>query len=215
MLPECAIWRFDSGITPSGTPDGVTPGTLDSGFAVNGLATLALGLGVPNPDSVVLAPNGDIMLGMSNALMAFLPNGSLDTSFGSGGSVIASQFPFTGDGSTFNYPGLYALAIGADGNILAGGEINGLFGVASYGAPATQPLMAAAMSTTSSTAALTQSPDATAPLPAAIPQGSARRRVNALVGNSASNALDQLFADLGDGGAFEFLDLRFPSLTLA
>ncbi len=142
--------RFDTGITPAGNPDGIAPGTLDASFGAGGVTTFA-GVGYPSPNTLVLARNGDIMLGESGALLAFTPNGALDTNFGSSGMVAATQFPFTGAGSPDNWPGwLGSLAIEADGNILAGGEVKGLFGAASYVAPTIVSTMATANSASAS-----------------------------------------------------------------
>ncbi len=119
--PNAFISRFDTGIRPDGTPDGVTPGALDTTFGTSGWTYFTAGA----PWSMVLAPDGDIIAG-DGSLLAFTPSGNLDPNFGSGG--VASQYPFAGTG-------LQALAIASDGDILAVGQINGLFGIASYVPP--------------------------------------------------------------------------------
>ncbi len=118
--------RVDTGITPTGAADGTTAGMPDSNFGAGGVAML---LGATTPTTALaLAPKGDIIVGTSGSLLAYLGDGSgPDTSFGTNGFV--TQFPFT---STAGAPGLQALAIASDGDILAGGQINGQFGVASY-----------------------------------------------------------------------------------
>jgi len=72
-------------------------GALDSSFGAGGKVTTAFG-GVLNPATAVLVqPNGDILVGGSDlkaaktptltALARYSPNGRLDTSFGTGGTV--------------------------------------------------------------------------------------------------------------------------------
>jgi len=72
-------------------------GTLDGSFGAGGKVTTSFG-GVLNPATAVLVqPNGDILVGGSDlkvaktptltALARYNPNGSLDTSFGTGGTV--------------------------------------------------------------------------------------------------------------------------------
>jgi uncharacterized delta-60 repeat protein len=76
-------------------------GALDSSFGTGGKVTTAFG-GVLNPATAVLVqPNGDILVGGSDlkvaktptltALARYNPNGSLDTSFGTGGTVAVSS----------------------------------------------------------------------------------------------------------------------------
>jgi uncharacterized delta-60 repeat protein len=72
-------------------------GTLDSSFGTGGKVTTSFG-GVLNPATAVLVqPNGDILVGGSDlkaaktptltALARYSPNGTLDPSFGTGGTV--------------------------------------------------------------------------------------------------------------------------------
>jgi uncharacterized delta-60 repeat protein len=72
-------------------------GTLDGSFGAGGKVTTSFG-GVLNPATAVLVqPNGDLLVGGSDlkvaktptltALARYNPNGSLDTSFGTGGTV--------------------------------------------------------------------------------------------------------------------------------
>jgi uncharacterized delta-60 repeat protein len=72
-------------------------GTLDSSFGTGGKVTTSFG-GVLNPATAVLVqPNGDILVGGSDlkaaktptltALARYRPNGTLDPSFGTGGTV--------------------------------------------------------------------------------------------------------------------------------
>src|SRR5437660_2351392 len=100
-----------------------TDGTLDNSFGSGGkVRTDFPGLAAV-PSSVVIQPNGKIVVaGGAFPLFTFLgnfelvrynPNGSLDTSFGSGG-IVTTSFP--GQGSY-----AFALALQADGKIIAAG----------------------------------------------------------------------------------------------
>jgi uncharacterized delta-60 repeat protein len=100
-----------------------TDGTLDTTFGVRGrVRTDFPGLAAV-PSSVVIQPDGKIVVaGGAFPLFTFAgdfkvvrynPNGSLDTSFGSGG-IVTTIFP--GDGSY-----AFALALQSDGKIIAAG----------------------------------------------------------------------------------------------
>jgi uncharacterized delta-60 repeat protein len=102
-------------------------GQLDNTFGVGGYATTDFGSN-DQANAVLLQPDGKIvMTGQSNngfAVARYLPNGALDTSFGTGG--VAVSFPV-------NYWGAYggrAGALQADGKILVAGttRTNGSWG---------------------------------------------------------------------------------------
>jgi uncharacterized delta-60 repeat protein len=79
-------------------------GQLDSSFGIDGLVTFpALGA---QTSGIVVQPDGDIVVGNANLLIRLLPNGLLDTSFGSGGSARVAGFSPT------------ALALLSNGKIL-------------------------------------------------------------------------------------------------
>ena len=109
-------------------------GSLDTTFGKGGKVTTSLGKNpsTGNPYSVysvgdaILQPNGDIVVLVSNevsfVLLRYLPNGSLDSTFGKGG--IAT--------TTFNTDALvlpYSLALQSNGQIIAAGGGEGVFAV--------------------------------------------------------------------------------------
>jgi uncharacterized delta-60 repeat protein len=106
-----------------------TDGTLDTSFGLNGIATRRL-FGVSRANSVVIQPDGKILIGgstivdsgtPSGALYVFLlarfnPDGSTDNSFGTNGLVTTSFF----DISSF-WAQVTSVALQADGKIVAAG----------------------------------------------------------------------------------------------
>src|SRR5262249_45692842 len=117
-------------------------GTLDTTFGSNGMVTTALSNSVAGNMSAALQTDGKIVVGgeiLVNAglnvwnflVLRYNINGTLDTTFGTGGEVTTSLGPLTHDGA-------YALVIQSDGKIVAGGEaeVNGQFdfGLARYNA---------------------------------------------------------------------------------
>jgi len=82
LLAAAAV---SSGTT--GAAAAVTPGSLDTAFGNGGIATTDLnGLGAGGTEGVALQePNGDIVVPLNQGMLRFLPNGQLDTSFGTGG----------------------------------------------------------------------------------------------------------------------------------
>ena len=105
------------------------PGSLDGSFGNGGVATAVVDS--PIVHDAALQSNGDILVGgdfgvggtMFN-MARFLPNGTLDTTFGHGG------FAATGFGQGVAANGDGWLAVQPDGKILAAGEENtptGLF----------------------------------------------------------------------------------------
>jgi uncharacterized delta-60 repeat protein len=91
-------------------------GSLDTTFGSNGIVTFSgfsgtAGSGHGGPGLLILPSNGDIVVGGNSALVAYTPNGSLDSTFGSGGEVL------TPGGGRFT-----SLAL-ENGDIVAGGII--------------------------------------------------------------------------------------------
>jgi len=89
-----------------------TPGSLDTAFGTNGITISNVG-GLPN--DAILAPNGDILVTSINgvsggAVVRYLPNGKVDTTFGSDGvaSISSSSLIVGADG----------IALAPDGKIL-------------------------------------------------------------------------------------------------
>lgn len=97
-----------------------TAGSLDPTFGKGGIVLTNLGLNAAGsqiqavPSDAALLPNGDIVVAGNFGLVRYLPNGSLDTSFGTAG---LAQLPPTGIASF--PPGL---AIQPDGKYLWAGE---------------------------------------------------------------------------------------------
>jgi len=102
-----------------------TAGTLDSNFGHGGIVLANLGLDANGnqiqaiPGAVALQSNGDIVVaaglgGPDSGLVRFLPNGTRDTTFGTGGFA---ALPNIGIGST--RPGL---AVQSDGKLVWAGE---------------------------------------------------------------------------------------------
>jgi uncharacterized delta-60 repeat protein len=97
-------------------------GLLDTSFSGDGRAILSFGVGDDDAYAVALQPNGKIIVAgyASNgsnddfALVRYLANGSLDTGFGSGGSLVTD---FVGS----NDLGL-AVALQLDGKIVVAGN---------------------------------------------------------------------------------------------
>jgi uncharacterized delta-60 repeat protein len=129
------------GLAPASTAVAGTAGSLDPTFGKGGIVLTNLGLnaagsqiqGVPS-DAALLA-NGDIVVAGNFGLVRYLPNGSLDTTFGTGG---LAQLPPTGIASF--PPGL---AVQPDGKYLWAGEAtapngsNGAFAAVRFNANGT------------------------------------------------------------------------------
>ena len=97
-------------------------GTLDTTFGTGGKAITSIGSGDEKADAVIIQPDGKIIAagyyinGTAGdcALVRYNANGTLDTTFGSGGKVTTQT-----SNSTEN---IYALAIQSDGRIVAAGR---------------------------------------------------------------------------------------------
>jgi uncharacterized delta-60 repeat protein len=97
-------------------------GSLDVSFGSGGKLTTAIGPGTDTATSLVLQPDGKLVVAGDSfngsdrdfALARYNTNGSLDTSFGSGGKVTA----WVGSGNDF----AYALALQPDGKLIAAGS---------------------------------------------------------------------------------------------
>ena len=100
-----------------------TDGTLDTTFGVNGKVTTDFPNLAAVASSVVVQPDGKILVAGGAfplfvfagrfALARYNPNGSLDTSFGTGG-IVTTSFPVGGSYA-------FALALQSDGKIIAAG----------------------------------------------------------------------------------------------
>jgi uncharacterized delta-60 repeat protein len=123
----------DGKIVLAGTTSGPTPtssdfglarlmpnGTLDSGFGLNGLATLDFASSYDTANAMVLQSDGKILIAgevtspySKFGMARFGVNGILDTTFGTNGKVTRSTYGF--------YDSANAIALQADGKILLGG----------------------------------------------------------------------------------------------
>jgi uncharacterized delta-60 repeat protein len=112
-------------------------GSLDTSFNGTGKVTTAIGSGYDAADALAVQPDGKLVVagygsnGSNNdfALVRYNPNGSLDTSFGTGGKVTTAIGPGHDTAS--------GLALQPDGKIVAaGGSIdgNGHFALVRYNA---------------------------------------------------------------------------------
>ncbi|MFN9753578.1 MAG: Ig-like domain-containing protein, partial [Planctomycetota bacterium] len=96
-------------------------GTLDTSFGTSGMVTTAIGTGNDQGLSVTVQPDGKIVVGGvarigstdDFALVRYNANGSLDTSFGTGGKVTTA----IGTGDDYGY----SVSIQPDGKIVVGG----------------------------------------------------------------------------------------------
>ena len=98
-----------------------TDGSLDTTFGTGGIVTTPIGSGNATANALGIQSDGRILAAGSSyngsnnnfTLVRYNTNGSLDTTFGTGGIVTTS----IGSG----YAGAYALGIQSDGKIMAGG----------------------------------------------------------------------------------------------
>ncbi len=129
------------GLGSASTATAGTAGSLDPTFGQGGIVLTNLGLSAGGsqiqavPSDAALLPNGDIVVAGNFGLVRYLPNGSLDTTFGTGG---LAQLPATGIPSF--QPGL---AIQPDGKYVWAGEAtapngtNGAFAAVRFSANGT------------------------------------------------------------------------------
>jgi hypothetical protein len=122
---------------------GGAPGSIDTSFGHNGTAVTDVGLTAAGQDplgtprSVIVLGNGDILAGGDTGVVRLLPDGHLDTTFGSGGHA-AVGFP----GGPVSVPNL---TVQPDGKILWVGSVANTSGGAtsptspSSGSPPTAP----------------------------------------------------------------------------
>ena len=115
---------------------GGQPGTLDATFAPTSPLAGTVATPIPNWSSgearaVALQPDGKVVVGGNchqgtDAFCAarYLPNGSLDPSFGNGGIVVNS---FPGTDPAFTYTGASGIAVQSDGKILQTGSCDFVF----------------------------------------------------------------------------------------
>ena len=103
-------------------------GTLDTGFGTGGIVTTSIGTSSNYGRAVILQSDGRIVVGgyaygtssYDFALVRYNSDGSLDTTFGTGGVVL------TDVGTSSDYA--YSMAVGADGKIvLAGASSNNTY----------------------------------------------------------------------------------------
>jgi uncharacterized delta-60 repeat protein len=94
-------------------------GTPDTSFGNGGLVVTTFKQGTTGASGVVVEPNGQIVVAGDNAsgfeLARYNPNGSLDTTFGSGGSVYTPV-------SNGTYAAIHCLAQEANGDLIVAGQ---------------------------------------------------------------------------------------------
>lgn len=134
-IPLCVAIQSDGKIVVAGyTSDGaqksfalaryLAAGVLDSTFGSSGKVVISLSNGDDYIESVALQPDGKIVAGgpasngadLDFALARFNIDGSLDTSFGNGGSVMTPMGTYHDE--------LHSLALQSDGKIVATGSVN-------------------------------------------------------------------------------------------
>ena len=96
-----------------------TDGSLDTSFGGNGIVITPIGIGRDEGDALIIQPDGKVIVaGHSSfnfAVVRYNANGSLDTTFGSGGKVI-TDFGNRADAN--------AATIQPDGKIVVAGDFN-------------------------------------------------------------------------------------------
>ncbi len=116
----------------AGPAAAVGPGSLDTAWNTTGVVTTSV-LGVDIANAVVVAPSGaTIAAGQAQtvgeaphfAVVRYTPNGSLDSSFGSGGQAVTPYFFSSTNGDQAN-----AVAVQTNGKIVVAGSASDAFGV--------------------------------------------------------------------------------------
>jgi uncharacterized delta-60 repeat protein len=110
-------------------------GTLDQTFGSGGKVTSDFSSSRDSIFALIIQPDGKLAVaGMTQAmgssvadfaLARYNPDGTLDTSFGSGGKVVSDLTPYTWDAAS-------ALVLEADGKLVAAGNSSGGFALARY-----------------------------------------------------------------------------------
>jgi uncharacterized delta-60 repeat protein len=113
-----------------------TDGTPDSAFGTNGVVQTVVGVGQSFIQGLALQSDGKIVavgyaqvatspvVDTAFAVARYNPNGTLDTTFGSGGIVLTNVVPVTRHSNSLGYPGVEratSVAIQGDGKIDVGG----------------------------------------------------------------------------------------------
>ena len=132
-IANAVALQSDGKIVTAGGPFTLTrhnpDGSIDAGFGTNGKVTTAFGSGSGLANDVAVQGDGKIVVagstraraGFSNdddfALRRYNPDGSLDTTFGTGG-IVSTDFAALADSVT-------AVAIQSDGKIVVAGQAQG------------------------------------------------------------------------------------------
>jgi uncharacterized delta-60 repeat protein len=95
-------------------------GAIDSSF--DSVTSSSDPFGSEGFNAMAVEPDGDLVVAAGNGLARYLPDGELDTTFGTGGYVDIGSMAVSPD----------ALAVDADGNILVGGSAGFNFAVERY-----------------------------------------------------------------------------------
>jgi uncharacterized delta-60 repeat protein len=127
----CALIALTAGgvLTGVGPAAAAAAGSLDTAFGAGGEVLTPLG-GQELPSDAVLQPNGDILVAVEGSgsfgVLRHLPNGSLDSSFGTGG--YAQVVPASVGGQTSAVVTTRALALQSNGQIVLAGDVSSLSG---------------------------------------------------------------------------------------
>ncbi|MFO0014417.1 MAG: DUF4347 domain-containing protein, partial [Planctomycetota bacterium] len=125
---QSVVVQTDGKILFSGSSFGLirylANGALDTSFGTNGMATTNFGIGTGDANQVAVQADGKILLaglyynGSTTvfAVARHNANGTLDTSFGTGG-IVTTNFGSSNDSG-------YSLAIQSDGKLVVGGTYN-------------------------------------------------------------------------------------------
>jgi uncharacterized delta-60 repeat protein len=126
----CTLIALTSGgvLLGVGPASAATAGSLDPTFGTGG--EVLTSLGGQQPSDAVLQADGDILVGVSGGgafgVLRYLPNGSLDTAFGSGG--YAQFVPASVGGQSPVVVTTRALAAQSNGKIVVVGDVSSLSG---------------------------------------------------------------------------------------
>ena len=114
------------GVGPAAASAGA--GSLDPAFGNGGV--VLTGLSGAQPSDAALQPNGDILVSVAESgsfgVLRYLPNGSLDKSFGSGG--FAQIIPASVGGQTSLTVDTRGIAVQPNGQIVVVGDVSSLSG---------------------------------------------------------------------------------------
>ncbi len=123
-LPQAAIASLPHApVTGAGKATGGSPGAIDRSFGAGGIVTTACPTGSPTR-SVILQPDGKIVVVGAGCVLRYTPDGLLDDGFGSGGRGAPGPANFYA----------FAGALQPDGRIVVAGTASSAFSIVRYNA---------------------------------------------------------------------------------